>query len=408
MNDPYKIAVVGCGKLGLPTANFLISLGHDVRRFDTAHDFGYTHAQACEDRDLILIAVPTPHAAGYDGSMPISNLEPRDFDYSLLESAVNAASTAAPSTPIVIISTCLPGTTRRLFSGLPNEIIYNPYLISMGAVEHDLEHPDIIIFGTKDGRQTDALNMLASLHADMSGYGWMSGKIKLGTWEEAEGIKIFYNTFISAKLGLVNMIQDVAQRIGNMNVDVVTQALQTANLRITGPKYMVAGMGDGGPCHPRDNIALRWLAQELELGYDLFSAIMTAREEQAKNLALSLIEQARKHDLPIYIHGKSFKPGVAYCDGSYSLLVGHYVSELSGQQVTYIDPNTETNSPTQVKGVVLLAHNSGITYNYTGNNTQAGYCDFLPGSVIVDPWRNYVTNNKEIEVIHYGNTRRNS
>ena len=28
---------------------------------------------------------------------------------------------------------------------------------------------------------------------------------------------------------------------------------------------MKAGMGDGGACHPRDNIALRWLAKELSL-----------------------------------------------------------------------------------------------------------------------------------------------
>jgi UDPglucose 6-dehydrogenase len=40
--------------------------------------------------------------------------------------------------------------------------------------------------------------------------------------DEAEAIKIFYNTFISAKVGPVNMIQDVAMKAGNMNVDVVT------------------------------------------------------------------------------------------------------------------------------------------------------------------------------------------
>jgi UDPglucose 6-dehydrogenase len=29
---------------------------------------------------------------------------------------------------------------------------------------------------------------------------------------------------------------------------------------------MRAGMGDGGACHPRDNIALRWLAKDLGVG----------------------------------------------------------------------------------------------------------------------------------------------
>lgn len=402
--DPYKIALIGCGKVGLPTADFLQSIGHDVRRYDTAVSYGWSHAQACQNRDLILIAVPTPHVAGYDGSQPTSLLPPNDFDYAPLTQAVWAASKAAPHTPIVIISTCLPGTTRRLFAHLPNEIIYNPYLISMGAVKHDLEHPDIIIFGTNDGKKTEALEKLAQLHADMSGYGWLSGKMKLGTWEEAESIKIFYNTFISVKLGLVNMIQDVAERIGHMDVDVVTRALQSATLRITGPKYMTAGMGDGGPCHPRDNIALRWLADELDLGYDLFSAIMAAREAQAKNLARFLVKAAVERKQSIFIHGKSFKPGVPYCDGSYSLLVGHYVQEAD-QEVTYIDPSLD-ELPHAVKGIILLAHDPTITYNYVETDERKQYCQFLPGSLIVDPWRKYKTSDDSLEVIHYGNTRR--
>ena len=75
-----------------------------------------------------------------------------------------------------------------------------------------------------------------------------------------------------------------------------------------GPKYMTAGMGDAGACHPRDNIALRWLAQEYDIGYDLFDTIMHAREVQARNLAQFLVDQADQHgmgDVPIVIHVKA-------------------------------------------------------------------------------------------------------
>ena len=408
--DSFKIAMIGCGKLGGPTADLLEELGHDVRRFDINQDHGYTHAQACEGRDLILIAVPTPHAQGYDGSDPIATMAPRDFDYSMLQIAVLDASEAAPETPIIIISTCLPGTTRRLFSGIKNEIIYNPYLISMGAVKEDLQNPDIIIVGTKDGRSSEAVEDLLLLHFDMCGFGMTSGKIQQGTWEEAEGIKIFYNTFISTKLSLVNMIQDVAQKIGNMDVDVVTGALRAATNRITGPKYMTAGMGDGGPCHPRDNIALRWLAQELDLGYDLFSAIMISREQQAKALAKFLIDTASTMGQSIFIHGKSFKPGVPYCDGSYSVLVGHYINELSGKEPIYIDPHLESN-PDEVHGTIMMAHDASITYDYLHGYIRYDmqcprqYCRFLPGSQVVDPWRSFKTDDPSIKVIYYGNTR---
>jgi len=61
-------------------------------------------------------------------------------------------------------------------------------------------------------------------------------------------MKIFYNTFISNKIALVNMIQDVAHKLGNMDVDRVTQALAKSTKRIVSPAYMKAGMGDGGAC----------------------------------------------------------------------------------------------------------------------------------------------------------------
>jgi UDPglucose 6-dehydrogenase len=219
---------------------------------------------------------------------------------------------------------------------------------------------------------------------------------------------VFYNTFISAKIGLVNMIQDVAVKQGNIDVDVVTNALAKSSMRIMGPKYMTAGMGDAGPCHPRDNIALRFLAERLDLGYDLFDAIMNAREKQAKLMAEAVVEQAELYQLPIYIHGKAYKPDVDYLEGSYSLLVGHFI-EAVGHTVNYIDPLTEDHVPQEVKGVVLLAHNRQITYGYAGvNDPQSQYCLFLKGSVIIDPWRKYSVTDPDIKVLHYGNTRNQS
>ena len=151
-------------------------------------------------------------------------------------------------------------------------------------------------------------------------------RVEIGSWEEVEAIKIFYNTFISAKLSLVNMIQDVAVKLGNMNVDVVTNALANSTKRITSGKYMKPGMGDGGPCHPRDNIALRFLAKKLDLHYDLFSAIMESREIQAKNMAKEIL----KYGNVVYFTSDSYKEGTQLTDGSYSLLVQHYVRELGG------------------------------------------------------------------------------
>jgi len=408
-----KIGFIGIGKLGLDCAE-VFAEKHEVRGYDI-YPRSSNSVKVCDITELvnesewIFIAVPTPHAEGYDGSVPSSHMEPRDFGHEAVIDAINKVNANATSPKkVVLISTVLPGTTRRKFITLldpQHEFCYNPYLIAMGSVKWDMANPEMVIIGTEDGSLTGVAGELIDLYKTIMKN---DPRYEVGTWDECESIKIFYNTFISAKVGLVNMIQDFALKIGNINVDVVTNALARSTMRIMGPKYMTAGMGDAGACHPRDNIALRWLAQEYDIGYDLFDTVMHAREIQARNLAEFLVEQSDQAGLPIVIHGKAYKPDVPYCIGSYSTLVGHYVKE-AGRTVKYLDPLADDAADvvTEINGpaVFLWAHNRKITYEYTGDqkDTQP-YCTIAPGSVIVDPWRK-LTDNNNVTVIHYGNTR---
>ncbi len=367
-----------------------------------------TPEKVIDNSDWIFIAVPTPHAEGYDGSVPSSHMEPRDFGHDAVKISLEYINQYAKEPKkVVLISTVLPGTTRRHFAkllDLQHQFLYNPYLIAMGSVKWDMINPEMVIIGTETGNPAEMQGLVDIYQPMMAN----SPRYVTGTWDECEAIKIFYNTFISAKVGLVNMIQDFALRIGNINVDVVTNALAQSDMRIMGPKYMTAGMGDAGACHPRDNIALRWLAQEYDIGYDLFDTIMHAREVQAKNLADFLVEQAQTKNLPVVIHGKAYKPDVPYCIGSYSTLVGFYVKQ-AGLPVLYVDPladdKTECVDDVDGPAVILMAHNRNITYGYTGESGwDRDYFAFRPGSVIVDPWRK-MSDVSGMTVIHYGNTR---
>lgn len=136
---------------------------------------------------------------------------------------------------------------------------------------------------------------------------------------------------------------------------------------------MKAGMGDGGSCHPRDNIALRWLAKELDLGYDLFEAIMTARETQAENMAKAILS----HGKNVHFSSDSYKPGVPLIDGSYSLLVQHFVIKLGGQIVNGFD--------TPVDVIVRVHESDQISAD--------------EHTIIFDPWRSYP---KADNVVYYG------
>jgi UDPglucose 6-dehydrogenase len=411
-----KIGFIGLGKLGLDCAE-VFAQHYEVRGFDIYPRLSDT-VKVCDLQELveqsewIFIAVPTPHADGYDGSVPSSHMEPKDFGHdAVINSIAKINQFATSSKKVVLISTVLPGTTRHYF--VPkldsrHEFLYNPYLIAMGSVKWDMVNPEMIMIGTADGNPTTLAGELIDIYMPMM---QNTPRYEIGTWDECEAIKIFYNTFISAKVGLVNMIQDFAMRIGNINVDVVTDALARSTMRIMGPKYMTAGMGDAGACHPRDNIALRWLAKEYDLGYDMFDTIMHAREIQAKNLAEFLVIQAQKHNLPIVIHGKAYKPDVPYCIGSYSTLIGHYVN-ASGHRAIYVDPladdATDVVAGLDGPAVVLMAHNRNVTYGYTGqDHPDIFYYDIKAGSVIVDPWRTISQTLEGMTVIHYGNTRIN-
>ena len=408
-----SVGFIGLGKLGLDCAEVFAShykvYGYDIYPRQSASVEIVDIGTLCDKSDWIFIAVPTPHAEGYDGAVPSSHLPPKDFGIdAVIDAITNINKHAAHPKKVVLISTVLPGTTRQHFVPLldpRHQFLYNPYLIAMGSVKWDMVNPEMVMIGTEDGDPTALAQELIDLYRPIM---QNDPRYEIGTWDECEAIKIFYNTFISAKVGLANMVQDFAMRIGNINVDVVTNALARSTMRIMGPKYMTAGMGDAGACHPRDNIALRWLAEKYQIGYDLFDTIMLARERQAKNLADFLCGLAVDYCCPVVIHGKAYKPDVPYCIGSYSTLVGHYI-KARGFALSYVDPMAD--DPLDVvpainsKSVILMAHNRRVTYGYTGTaSADSLYCEFPPGSVVVDPWRSF-DQQAGITVIHYGNTR---
>jgi len=410
-----NIGFIGIGKLGLDCAEVMAEhytvRGYDIypRHSDIIKVCDIE--ETVDASDWIFIAVPTPHADGYDGSVPSSHMCPMDFGHDAVTDALDKINKHARSPKkVVLISTVLPGTTRRNFITRldpQHQFLYNPYLIAMGSVKWDMVHPEMVMIGTRDGDRTALAGELIDLYRPMM---QNDPRYIVGTWDECEAIKIFYNTFISAKVGLVNMIQDFAVKIGNINVDVVTDALAQSTMRIMGPKYMTAGMGDAGACHPRDNIALRWLAQEYDIGYDLFDTVMLARERQAENLAKFLFDASSgtNSQMPIVIHGKAYKPDVPYCIGSYSTLVGHYLKAM-GVDVKYVDPladdATDVVATIDQPSVILWAHDRQITYEYTGDQDKTQpYCKIPDCSIIVDPWRK-LQSTDTVKVIHYGNTR---
>lgn len=385
-NKQMKIAFIGLGKLGLPVATVMSKsydlTGYDIRETKGPVRTAPTLAEAVEGAKLIFVAIQTPHAHAYGGETPSSYLTPKDFDYQPLESCLADLNKVVNQDQIVVlISTVLPGTIRnRLRPCISNaRFIYNPYLVAMGTVEWDMVHPEMVIIGTEDGSMTGDADLLTRFYKGM-----IAAKTRyvVGTWEEAESTKVFYNTWISMKLALVNMVMDVAHRVGHMNCDVVTSAIAQSTQRIMSSAYMKPGMGDSSGCHPRDGIALSHLAKKLRLGYDIFGDLTEVREQQARNIARLL----ESHGKDITILGRTNKPGVPYTDGSYASLITSYFGP--GVNCTF-DADPEGSGPR----VYLLAHR-GCHYDWP----------FIPKSTIIDPWRECPAIPGCL-VIRYGDTR---
>ena len=385
-----KVAFVGVGKLGRDSAEVIAKyydvVGYDTHGVDTTIEMKSNLAAACKNRDLIFVAVPTPHHHDYDGRYPTSHLPPKDFDYTIVKQTISLIDKYCVDRPalIALISTVLPGTVRREIAPLVQNcrFIYNPYLIAQGTVKWDVEHPEMIIIGTEDGGMSSDAKLLVDFYKKFI----KESRFEVGTWEEAEAIKVFYNTFISTKITFVNMIGDVAERVGNMDADVVCGALKRSTMRIVTDRYFTPGLPDGGGCHPRDNIALRYMAQELNLGYDLFDAIMKTREQQALLMAKRIKEFGNKN---VCILGRSYKPGVDQPEGSGAILVGYNCINI-GLYVHY-DGESPITEP--------------ITYVMHDHERFHAH-DFNRGSVIFDPFgktkQTKDLTNKGIIVYNYG------
>ena len=404
-----KVGIIGLGKLGLPVAVAMAHTGeHDVMGYDIDESRMTHEPQTYQERglstphfnddlctspvhfgsleevvshaEIVFVAVQTPHDPMYEG---ITKLQAKrvDFNYKHLYYAIkNISDSVNKETIVVIISTVLPGTIRReILPAIRDDglvkLVYNPFFIAMGTVIPDFLHPEFILLGGNDPIARDKVEEF---------YGTlMKARSCKMSIESAELTKVAYNTFISSKLSFVNTLLEIAHKSPGVNIDEVTNALCQATDRLISPKYMIAGMGDGGGCHPRDNIALSWLSRELNLKYDFFEAIMMSREKQAEWLA----DLMKEHDMPKCILGYSFKVETNITTGSHALLVKEFLDD-----VKLIDPHVDGGSQLPYNPHVFLI---GM------NHPEFAKWKYPNGSVIIDPWR-YIPDMDNCFVIRLG------
>jgi UDPglucose 6-dehydrogenase len=412
-----KIGFLGLGKLGLPCALAIDSAGHDVCGFDLNpevekiltdkvlpyreegaddllknHNIKYENiSNVVKNSDIIFVPIQTPHSPRYEGVTRLPE-DKVDFDYTWLIEGMSTLSEEIEKNGedkvVIIISTVLPGTIRRDIKpllGKHTKLCYNPFFIAMGTTIKDFTSPEFVLFGVDD---TDAYETAKKFYSTIH-----SKPVYKCTIEEAELIKVTYNTYITMKICLANTVMEVSHKLDNIDCDNVMKGLFLANERLMSPKYLIGGMGDGGGCHPRDNIALSWLSDKLDLSYNWYENLMLCRENQTDWLSDLIIEY--KQDLPIVILGKTFKKETNLTVGSPSILLKNILEER-GYSVDMFDPyiDLQKNPPLDIPALFFIGTNHDLFIDYK----------FPKGSIVIDPWR-FLDEQEDIKLISVGNSK---
>lgn len=397
-----KIGMIGIGKLGLPYALVLSDRGHEVVGYDSAdavrdaiahrtwpHDeqglpellarttltVAPSIAEVVAHAEVVFIAVQTPHGPEYEGVTPLPETR-ADFDYAYLRAAVTACveSATGPLT-LALVSTVLPGTLAREVVPLLHDgdrVVYNPSFIAMGSTIPDLLAPEFLLLGGSPDARSAVAAVWAAVH---------SAPTVETDIVTAEVIKVTYNAAIGSKIVLANTIMELCHRMG-ADADTVSDTFALATKRLVSPAYMRGGMGDSGGCHPRDGIALSWLARSLGMSTDFFGALMEMRERQTDWLAELIAHEHAVNGLPVVIVGQAYKAGTRLTVGSCGRLLVALLKRRGVEPVVW-DESTGTPIESVVRDAAI--------YCLTVESSEVYGHQYPAGSVIIDPWGSYPT-----------------
>lgn len=370
-----KACVIGLGKLGAPLAACLAAKGltvigvdSDPRKVDAinrqqppVHEPGLAEQlaktagrlsamadveSAIRQTDISFIVVSTP--SDPNGGFSLRYVEP-------VCQAIGRALAVIPNYHVVCLtSTVMPGTTggpvretlekasgKRV--GQDFGLCYSPEFIALGSVIRDFLNPDMLLIGECDARAGD---ILQSLYAQVCEN---KPAIARMSFVNAEITKLAVNTYVTTKISYANLLARICEQLPGASVDVITSALGL-DTRI-GPKYLKGALSYGGPCFPRDNLALAQLASQLGVPPDLAQTVDRFNRAQILWLA-DLVQQHA--DGIAGILGLTYKAGTDVVEEAAGFLLAKELASR-GRKVIAFDPAYGRNSPRPVLENICFA-----------------------------------------------------
>ena len=360
-----RVGVIGLGFVGLSLAVALASRGFKVVGIDVdsgkielirhgrapfyekgleellrstigKHLIVSTDYELLRDVDIVFITVGTP-------SKPSG-----EQDQSQIVEAVKELASAWRDSNgykvMVVKSTVIPGTTRRLAKILADEakkkvpeeigVAANPEFLREGNALYDTFYPSRVVIGGIDDRSSEAVAGLWRKFYRRIG---VEPPILVMSLEEAELVKYASNAFLAMRISFANTIANICENTPNCDVVKVLEGVGL-DPRI-GKEYLRPGLGYGGSCLPKDVKAL--INYSRSIGYNpvLLEAIDKVNEMQPYRAVEYLLREYYS-DLQgkvISILGLAFKPGTDDVRESVALKIAKKLVEL-GAKVKVHDP----------------------------------------------------------------------
>ena len=306
-----------------------------------------SHEEAILNSDISFVIVPTPSDAKGSFSLQYAAWAFKEIGKALAKKDGYHV--------VVLTSTVLPGATRfGLLPILEKEsgkkcgedfgLCYSPEFIALGSIIKDFLNPDFTLCGEFDERSGDELE---EFYAKVM---FGNPPCKRMSLENAELTKISVNTFVTTKITFANMLADLCERIPGGDVDVVTDALGTDS-RI-GRKYLTGALGYGGPCFPRDNVALSYMARTLDSCADIAETTDRVNRSMAETITDKLRPEI-KQGQTVAILGLSYKPSSHVVEESQGVYLAKTLSEAGARIVAY-DPLANESANAELKGKIVI------------------------------------------------------
>ena len=355
-SSTQRVAVIGAGYVGLPTAATLAHLGHSVvlAERDTAKiatlrrgrapivetgldeliargvasgnlSFTESAVDAVNGARFVFLCVPTPQSS--DGSA----------DLSYVEAATKEIAAHLSTGAIVVNKSTVPvGSAtfvEKIIGRSDISVVSNPEFLREGTAVLDSLKPERIVVGADDPQ---AAAKVGELFADTA------APLIVTDATTSETIKYASNAFLATKLSFVNALAGLCEEVGADARDVF---LGLGYDKRIGFEFLRPGPGWGGSCLPKDTRALLHIAKEAGYDFSLLAGAIASNDEQLTRV-IAKVEQmcgGSVHAATIGAWGLTFKANTDDRRDSPSLQITCRLADL-GATVQAFDPTVEADA----------------------------------------------------------------